>query len=60
MFEEAVLARDQIMGMAINRRALRQLYDIHLGGTRDFGWGLWPILSLALWEQRHYARRFVA
>lgn len=57
VFEEAVLARDQLMGMPINRRALRQLFDIHLKGGRDFGWGLWPILSLALWEQRHFSLR---
>ena len=60
VFEDAVLKRDQVAGVPINRRALRQLFDIHLSGKRDFGWGLWPILSLALWEQHHYTRRSAA
>lgn len=53
LFEETVLSRDQIMGLAVNRKSLRQLYRLHLNGGHDFGWGLWPLLSLALWEQRH-------
>ncbi len=28
-------------------------FELHLNGSHDFAWGLWPLLSLALWEQRH-------
>jgi hypothetical protein len=57
LFEEAVLSRDDVMGLAIDRRSLRKLYQQHLSGSHDFAWGLWPILSLALWEQHHFAGR---
>ena len=53
LFEETVLSRDEIMGLAVNRKSLRQLYQLHLNGSGDFARGLWPLLSLALWEQRH-------
>ncbi len=51
--EDVLLTRDHLAGVAVDRRALRALYQQHLEGRRDFGWGLWPLLSLALWEQRH-------
>jgi asparagine synthase (glutamine-hydrolysing) len=57
LFEEAVLSRDDVMGVAIDRRALRKLYEQHLSGSYDFAWGLWPILSLVLWERRHLVGR---
>ncbi len=53
LFEETVLSRDEIMGLSVNRKALHKLYQLHLSGAHDFAWGLWPLLSLALWEQRH-------
>ena len=51
--EDVLLTRDSLAGVAVDRRALRALYQQHLQGRREFGWGLWPLLSLALWEQRH-------
>jgi asparagine synthase (glutamine-hydrolysing) len=51
--EDVLLTRDHLAGVAVDRSALRALYQQHLEGRRDFGWGLWPLLSLALWEQRH-------
>ena len=53
LFEDTVLARDQVLGVPIDRSALRKLFDQHLSRQYDFAWGLWPILSLALWEQRY-------
>jgi asparagine synthase (glutamine-hydrolysing) len=49
--EEVLLTRDSLAGVPIDRKALRALYQSHLDG-RDYGWGLWPLLSLALWEHR--------
>ncbi|MFQ5642233.1 MAG: asparagine synthase (glutamine-hydrolyzing) [Thiogranum sp.] len=50
--EETLLTRDHLAGVAVDRKALAALYREHLDG-RDYGWGLWPLLSLALWEKRY-------
>lgn len=50
--EENLLQRDNLAGVAMDRKSLRALYQAHLDGHRDYGWGLWPLLSLALWETR--------
>jgi asparagine synthase (glutamine-hydrolysing) len=54
MVEDVLLTRDSLAGVEVDRRALRNLYRQHLEG-RNYGWGLWPLLGLALWEQ-HYGR----
>ena len=53
-FEETILKRDEILGLAIERRALRELFARHLAGERDYAWGLWPLFSLALWVDKYY------
>jgi len=53
VMEETLLTRDSLAGVPVDRRALRALYQEHLDERQDFGWGLWPLLSLALWEQCH-------
>lgn len=57
IFEEAVLSRTDIAGLAVDRKAMRAVFQDHLDGSTDLGWGLWPILSLSLWERHHLARR---
>jgi len=52
-FEQSVLNRDDILGLPINKKALRELFDLHLDGGRNYAWGLWPLLSLCLWNDRH-------
>lgn len=54
VFEDAVLARGELVGLPLDRRALRELFDRHLKRGADYGWNLWVLLSLALWETRHY------
>ncbi len=51
--EDVLLKRDSLAGVALDKAALRGLYRQHLEERVDFGWGLWPLLSLALWEQRY-------
>jgi hypothetical protein len=53
-FEESLLKRDEILGFEIERKALRELFNLHLTGERDYAWGLWPLLSLALWVDKYY------
>lgn len=52
--EETLMKRDEILGLGIERKALRELFNLHLAGERDYAWGLWPILSLALWVDKYY------
>jgi len=52
--EENLLQRDEMLGMPMDRAAMRQVYQEHLQGHKDYAWGLWPLLSLALWEKRHW------
>jgi asparagine synthase (glutamine-hydrolysing) len=60
VFEAHVVDRDEIMGLPVNRPAMRALFDEHLRGDRDKAWGLWPLLSLSLWEAKHLAARATA
>jgi asparagine synthase (glutamine-hydrolysing) len=53
-FENLVMSRDNFLGQPVDRLALRQLYDRHLSGNEDHGFGLWPLLSLALWQDYHF------
>ena len=54
-FEETLLTRNEILGLEIDRKSLRTLFDRHLQGQGNYSWGLWPLLSLGLWVDRHYA-----
>ena len=52
-FEELVIGRQDFFGQRIDTNALRDLYNRHLSGAEDHAFGLWPILSLALWQEHH-------
>ncbi len=54
MFEEHVLKRTDILGLEVNRRALRRVFENHINGRCNYARGLWPLLSLALWEKKYY------
>lgn len=49
VFEDQVIARPDILGVELDNKQIRALYKRHLEGQGDFGWGLWPLLSLCLW-----------
>lgn len=51
-FQEAVADRKEILGFPLNQKLVRKMFRAHLTGEYVFGWGLWTLLSLALWEQR--------
>lgn len=55
-FEETVLQRRDFLGLEINPKGLRGLFDEHQSGRANHAWGLWPILSLGLWIDRHYGK----
>lgn len=52
--EEKLLTRDSLGGIAVNRKEMKAMYKAHLNG-KEMGWGIWPLLSLALWHD-HFQR----
>ncbi len=57
VFEDQVLQRRDILGLPVVRDVLRAFYIQHLNGEADHAWGLWLLLSLAMWEETHYGAR---
>jgi hypothetical protein len=53
MFEEYVLNQTDLLGLEINRKAVRGVFDQHVQGKRNHAKGLWPLLSLALWTKKY-------
>lgn len=54
VFEEKLMGRQEMLGLEINQQALGDLFGRHLKGPHDYAWGLWPLLSLALWVDRYH------
>ena len=54
IFGECVLGRKDLLGMPISESYLRRMLQQHLANEADHGRSLWTLLSLALWEQKHY------
>jgi asparagine synthase (glutamine-hydrolysing) len=55
VFEDVVSVRDEILGLPVDRAALRSAFDAHVERRADHRWGLWRLLALCLWERRHLA-----
>jgi asparagine synthase (glutamine-hydrolysing) len=56
-FREEVINRKALLGLELNRRNLETMLRDHNSGARNHTRKLWTLLSLALWEKRHYRRR---
>jgi len=50
--EKSQLTRESLAGVLVDRKAVRSLYREDFDG-QELEWGLWPLLSPALWEDRH-------
>jgi asparagine synthase (glutamine-hydrolysing) len=57
VFKGVVLGRKEIVGLSINQKAVQQMFNLHLSERVNYDWGLWVLLSLALWEKQHYSAR---
>jgi asparagine synthase (glutamine-hydrolysing) len=57
VFEETLLDRRELAGLPLNSGAAREMFDRHLSGQVNYDWPLWILLSLALWERRHFTAR---
>ena len=53
-FEEVVLNRKDFLGLPFNSASAKEMFAKHQRGDGDYGYGLWVLLSLALWEERHF------
>lgn len=53
MMEEHVMKHTDILGVEINRRVLRRVFEQHMSGRYNYARGLWPLLSLRLWANKY-------
>jgi asparagine synthase (glutamine-hydrolysing) len=53
LVEDVLLKKQSLLGLAIHRNALRKFFESHCSGHVDRAWGIWVLLSLALWEERY-------
>ena len=60
LFQEKVLGRSDLLGLEVNQAHLREMNQELLAGNRYVAWGLWLLLSLALWQERHFTSRQAA
>ena len=56
LVHDVLLSRNDLLGLPINRRYMAKLFARHERGEINAAQGLWPILSLALWENEHLRR----
>ncbi len=54
LLEDMVLSRRDLMGLSLNQAELGRVFRRHRLGVEDSPWLLWRLLSLALWDARHY------
>lgn len=59
IFRESVIERKEILGMPVNQEKLRLMFQQHTDNHVDYARSLWTLLSLALWEQKHYRSRSI-
>jgi asparagine synthase (glutamine-hydrolysing) len=56
-FETVVLGRKDILGLPVCNKSLQRMFEQHLSMGVNHARGLWTILSLCLWEDRHFRAR---
>lgn len=54
VIEDVLLNRTTIAGLPFNREAARNIYMDYLSAPTGPSWGLWILLSFALWDDHHY------
>jgi asparagine synthase (glutamine-hydrolysing) len=59
VFQEYVTETKEILGVPLNREKVRAMFQQHIANRRNYGRRLWTLLSLALWEQKHYRSRSI-
>ena len=59
-FHDAVMTRKEILGMPLNQKKIGGMFQQHVEKRADQTRSLWTLLSLALWEKKHYRVRHEA
>jgi asparagine synthase (glutamine-hydrolysing) len=54
LFEDKVLSRADLLGLPMDVNQVARLFRRHRMRLLDAHWLLWRLLSLALWDDRHY------
>lgn len=60
LFGDTFAGRDELLGMALDRPAVERMLAEHVSGRADLSRGLWTLLSLALWHDRHFRPQLAA
>jgi asparagine synthase (glutamine-hydrolysing) len=53
LVQDLLLDRRELLGLPVAPGAIRTLDDRLVAGDRSVAWGLWLVLSLALWQRAH-------
>jgi len=53
MFEELVIEPGNLLGLDMDKKALTRVFNDHVQEKTNYQWGLWPLLSAALWAKKH-------
>jgi len=56
-FETVALGRKEILGLPVCNKSLQRMFEQHLSMDVNHARGLWTILSLSLWEAKHFRAR---
>ena len=54
MFSDLVLGRKELLGLPMNHTALKKVWKDQQAGTINHEWGLWILLSAALWQSKYH------
>ncbi len=54
IFKDNIFSRGELLGLKINKKMIASFFDQHFDRKADYGWGLWVLLSLALWQNKYY------
>lgn len=53
LLQEKVLSQTDFLGQSVNRQHLQMMNKALLAGDSSRAWGLWLLLVLVLWQERH-------
>jgi asparagine synthase (glutamine-hydrolysing) len=56
-FDGAVITRKEVLGLPLNQKKIGAMFQQHVESRANRGRSLWTLLSLALWEKKHYRAR---
>jgi asparagine synthase (glutamine-hydrolysing) len=60
VFADTLLGRKELVGLPIRHRQLARMFREHESRRGNHGRTLWTLLSLALWEEKHFRSRSTA